>query len=193
MRRNILSDTDGATIIEFAFIAPVLLLMILGLFDMGFNYYVQSQLQGAVQKAGRDSTIEGASSTDKEIDAKVSEAVRLIAPSAELTFARRSYAKYTDVAQPEDFTDINDDGQCNDGEPFEDANGNDRWDDDRGTEGLGGARDAVLYVVTVSYERVFAIRGLIGLSPDFTTRAITVLRNQPYGDQEVKAKVGKCL
>lgn len=191
--RSIIGDDRGATIVEFGFIAPVLCLMILGLFDMGYNYYVQSQLQGAIQKAGRDSTIEGAVSIDKQIDDKVRSAVHAIVPGSELTFARRSYARYADVSQPEDFTDINEDGACNNGEPFEDANGNDVWDDDRGTEGLGGARDAVLYVVTVSYPRAFAVNGFVGLSPDFTTRATTVLRNQPYGEQEILAKVGACI
>ncbi len=190
--RAIAEDQRGATLIEFALIAPVLLLMILGLFDMGYNYYVQAQLQGAIQKAGRDSTIEGAISVDDQIDARVTEAVHEIAPDAQIAFSRRSYANYADVNQPEDYTDVNADGQCDGSEPFEDANGNGIWDPDRGADGLGGARDAVLYIVTVTYPRVFAVSGFIGLSPTFTTQAATVLRNQPYSDQTIKAKVGYC-
>ena len=43
------------------------------------------------------------------------------------------------------------------GEPFEDANANGTWDEDRGSDGQGGARDAVLYVVSVSYRRAFGV------------------------------------
>ena len=44
--RHLHRDREGAALLEFALVAPVLLLMLLGMFDMGYNYYVQSQLQG---------------------------------------------------------------------------------------------------------------------------------------------------
>jgi hypothetical protein len=46
---------------------------------------------------------------------------------------------------------VNGDGVCNAGEPFEDANANGSWDADQGKAGSGGARDAVLYEVQVTY------------------------------------------
>mgnify|MGYP000017651926 CR=1 FL=1 len=187
---SLAQDRRGATIVEFALVCPVLLLMLLGLFDMGYNYYVQSQLQGAVQQAARNSGIEGGQ-TDT-IDARVTQAVREIAPHAEVEFSRRSYASFSDVSQPEDFSDINEDGRCNDGEPFEDANANGTWDEDRGKVGVGGARDAVLYVVTVTYARQFAGASFVGLSDEVVTQATTVLRNQPYGEQEVSELIGTC-
>ena len=183
-------DRRGATLVEFALICPVLLLMLLGLFDMGYNYYVQSQLQGAIQQAARNSGIEGGKLD--AIDARVTEAVREIAPHAGVEFSRRSYASFSDVSQPEDFTDINEDGRCNEGEPFEDANANGVWDDDRGTAGVGGARDAVLYVVTVTYDRQFAGASFLGLSDEVVTQATTVLRNQPYAEQVVSEIIGAC-
>jgi hypothetical protein len=173
-------------------VSPVLILAILGLMDMGFNYYVQAQLQGTVQQAARDASLERAQTDTGAIDGHVTDAVHALVPSATLRFARSSYTRFTDVAQPEDFSDLNDDGLCNDGEPFEDANGNGSWDRDRGIEGKGGARDAVLYVVTVSYPRAFGVTGLMGLPSTFTTQATTVLRNQPWGDQIVTAQSGNC-
>lgn len=185
-------DREGAALVEFALVAPVLLLMLLGMFDMGYNYYVQSQLQGAIQKAARDSGIEGAHARMPQIDARVTRAVRALVPDAEIDFSRKAYASFTDVARPEDFSDIDGNGICSGGEPFEDTNGNNIWDEDRGSEGLGGARDAVLYVVTVSYRRPFGVTGFIGLPETFTTHATTVLRNQPYGDQDYSQSVGNC-
>lgn len=185
-------DNRGAALVEFAMVAPVLILMILGLFEMGYNFYMQSQLQGAVQKAARDSTIEGAVSSESEIDSRVRAAVRDIVPAAAVTFSRRAYSNFSDVHQPEDFTDVDGDGKCNNNEPFEDSNGNGSWDEDRGVDGMGGARDAVLYVVTVSYPRAFAVAKFVGLSDDVTTQATTVLRNQPYSDQHVASTIGHC-
>lgn len=191
--RTLPSDASGATLVEFALLAPVLLLTLLGLFELGYNYYMQTQLQGAVQKAARDSTIEGATGREAQIDANVAAAVRTIVPNAQITFARKSYAQFSDVRQPEDFTDIDESGDCNDGEPFEDANGNGIWDEDRGAEGFGGARDAVLYVVGVSYPRAFGVAGIAGLSPTFSTEASTVLRNQPFGEQNRSVTVENCV
>ena len=185
-------DRSGAALVEFALLAPVLLITVLGLFELGYNYYMQTQLQGAIEKAARDSTIEGAVGREAQIDANVIAAVRTIVPDARVTFSRRSYAKFSDVSQPEDFSDIDESGDCSDGEPFEDANGNGLWDQDRGTQGFGGARDAVLYVVRVSYARAFGVAQIVGLSPDFTTETSTVLRNQPFGKQEVAVTVGNC-
>lgn len=190
--RALLRDTAGATLVEFAMVAPVLLIALLGMFDMGYNIYMQALLQGSIQKAARDSTIEGAAGRDAVIDAMVSEAVHDIVPGATITFDRSAYSNFGDVSQPEDFTDGNDNGACDEGEPFEDANGNGSWDADRGTIGFGGARDAVLYTVDVAYPRAFPIAGLIGMDGHFSTRATTVLRNQPYGEQQVRASVGYC-
>lgn len=190
---TLLRDERGATLVEFALLSPVLLLTILGLMDMGYNYYVQAQLQGTIQKAARDATLERAQSTTDDIDASVAKAVHQLVPAASLAFERSSYTRFTDVAQPEDFSDLDEDGRCDDGEPFEDANGNGRWDEDRGTRGTGGARDAVLYEVTVTYPRAFGIAGLVGLPNTFTTRSTTVLRNQPWGEQIVTVRPGNCL
>lgn len=191
-RASILRDERGATLIEFAMLAPVLLTLLLGMFEMGYNFYMQSQLQGAVQKAARDSTIESADASEAAIDERVGHAVRQIVPGAEMTFSRRAYSNFSDVHRAEDFTDIDRNGACNDGEPFEDANGNGSWDEDRGIGGGGGARDAVLYVVTVSYPRAFAAAQFVGLSKDYTTQAVTVLRNQPWDAQVVHGQVGYC-
>ena len=182
----LLRDKRGVAIIEFALIAPVLLLMLMGLLDLAFNMYTTEMLQGAIQNAARNSTIEGASGKDTALDATVTTAVRAVAPSATLTFDRRAYSSFTEAGRPEDYTDVDNDGTCNNGEPFEDANGNGSWDLDRGKAGFGGARDAVLYTVTVNYQRPFPVAGFIpGQTKDFTLSAVTVLRNQPYGQQSV--------
>ena len=184
--KSLLRDERGVSIIEFALIAPVLLLMLMGLLDLGFNMYTTEMLQGAIQNAARRSTIEGASGNDAQLDGIVTTAVRAVAPSATLTFNRRAYSSFTQAGRPEDYTDVDKDGTCNNGEPFEDANGNGAWDLDPGKAGFGGARDAVLYTVTVDYQRPFPITGFIpGQTKNFTLSAATVLRNQPYGQQSV--------
>jgi hypothetical protein len=156
--------------------------------------YTAQMLQGAIQGAARDSTIEGAGGSQAIIDANVTRAVQAVAPGSTITFARKSYANFSGVNRPEDYDDVNANDDCDNGEPFEDANGNGTWDLDPGTAGFGGARDAVLYSVSVNYRRAFPIAAFIpGQSEDFNLVATTVLRNQPFGAQgNVTPALGAC-
>ena len=149
-------------------------------------------LEGAIQEAGRQSTIEGAETRGLAIDNQVRERVDTVVGNATFAFDRRAYIDFSDVERPEDFNDLNGDGVCNAGEPFEDVNGNGTWDPDRGKADMGGARDAVLYTVTISYPRAFPVMKLLGFDGTVTSRARTVLRNQPYGQQQKAAPVGNC-
>jgi Flp pilus assembly protein TadG len=179
------ADNAGVSAVEFALIAPVLLMMVMGIFDLGHNMYTTSMLQGAIQQSARNSTIEGAASDPDALDAIVATAVHAISPNSTLQFSRSAYTNFSDVGQAEDFTDSDNDDICNNGEPFEDANGNGQWDTDQGIAGQGGARDAVLYTVIVSYPRMFPIARLIpGQTDTFTMQSQTVLRNQPWGLQK---------
>lgn len=184
-------DQEGVSIVEFGMVAPVLCMMLLGFFDISYNMYANTMLQGAVQEAARDSGLEASNET--AVDAAVTAAVRDVAGDATLTFERKAYATFTAVAQPEDFTDINNDGACNDNEPFEDANNNGVWDADQGESGAGGARDAVLYNVTIKYPRAFPIAPFVGFSEYHETTATTVLRNQPFDGVIDRSATGNCV
>lgn len=176
------ADQGGATLVEFALILPALMVLVLGIFDLSYNVYTNEMLQGAIQRGARASTLEGAAANQKSIDDLVTAEVRTVAANATLTFARKSYSSFSGVGRPEDFTDINANTLCDNGEPFEDANANGGWDKDPGQTGFGGARDAVLYTVTVTYPRLVPVAAVIpGQNANFTLKSSTVLRNQPFG------------
>lgn len=188
-------DRNGVSVVEFALIAPVLLTMLMGLLDLAYNMYTAQMLQGAIQNAARQSTLEGAGNREAAINATVATAVRAIAPNAVLSFSRKSYSSFSEAGRPEDYEDQNANGTCDNGELFEDANGNGNWDADFGTAGFGGARDAVVYNVTVTYERPFPVFALIpGQTSTSTLNTTTILRNQPFGAQQERAapQTGNC-
>lgn len=183
--RRLKRDETGATLTEFGLVAPVLFLMLTGLFDMTHGVYTTALVNGAMQSAARSLTIEGATQRETTLDQNVINQVRAVVPSnATVTLAKRNYSEFNDVGRPEDFTDTNNNGVCNGGEPYVDANGNNQWDADRGAAGLGGARDVMLYTVTVTYPRLFPIYKFVGLPQNATIRGSTVLRNQPFDEQQ---------
>lgn len=189
-RPNLLADRDGVTFVEFALISPVLLIALMGAMDACFNAYMSVMLRGAVADAARGATIEAANGG--ALDAEVAASVRRVLPTAAFTYSRKSYDSFSVVGTPEDFSDVNTDGSCNNGEPYEDANGNGLWDPDRGRGGNGGARDVVEYKVTMRYNRLFPAPALIGLPPQFSVTATTLLRNQPFADNRAAPATRNC-
>jgi Flp pilus assembly protein TadG len=179
---RILLDRGGVTTVEFALVTPVFLLALVGCLDLGQMVYAIGVLEGAVEMAARDSTLEtGNTST---ADAEVLSAVSEVVPGATMTSTRKSYFDFAHANKGEALDDINDDGLCSPGESYTDENGNDSYDDDLGVVGNGGANDVIVYTVTVSYDPVFAIP-LVPL--DWSRRTITstaVKRNQPYALQD---------
>ena len=190
--RKIHSDESGATIVEFAMVLPVLLIMVIGLFDVGMNLYTTSVVQGTMQKAGRDFSLEAPATRQAAIESFIRDQVKYVAPGAQVTFERNAYFDFNDIGKPEIFDDSNGDNICNNNEAFEDANDNGQWDADRGKTGFGGARDAMVLTAVVTYERLFPIDALIGLDEEITIEASTVLRNQPFDDQDKTIPVGQC-
>ncbi|MEG3147905.1 TadE/TadG family type IV pilus assembly protein [Sphingomonas sp. RT2P30] len=189
--RKLATDRRGATIVEFALITPAMMLLIMGLGDLLYQEYNQAVLNGAVQKAARDSGIEGGAAQTSTIDGKVIAMVQTVAKNATFVSSRKNYDTFTAVA-PEPFTDTNGNGIRNAGECYTDMNGNGQWDSDPGVSGQGGANDITLYTMTITYPRLFPVAGLFGWSSTHTISAQTLLKNQPYAAQTVTTPATIC-
>ncbi len=188
---GIAGDRKGNVIIEFALLAPVFLLLLLGTFDLGQMIYAKAMLHGAVEAAARSSSLETANTA--VADTKVKGEIAPILPGATMTTKRVSYFDFADIGRPEQWNDSNDDGACDDGETFTDENRNGHWDADVGTSGNGGSGDVVLYTVTVTYKPVFAVPLLHNSNGLRTMSATAVKKNQPFADQkEYGSDAGSC-
>src|SRR3954463_7205231 len=179
-RPGLTRDERGVTVVEFAIVAPVMLLMLMGFFDLAHTEYPRSVLQGAMQMAARNSTLESGLTSQSSIDTYVTNQVTsVVGAGATFTPTRLSYSDFSQVGIAERYNDTNGNGKWDVGECFEDVNGNGQWDADIGKSGQGGANDAVLYTMTVSYKRMFPMAKMLGWPSNQTISASTVLRNQP--------------
>lgn len=182
--RRLGRDSRAVTIVEFAMVAPVMLLLLLGLFDLGYRTYASSVLQGSLHDAARMATVGGYSMT--QIDGRVKTRLSNFATTSTVTTAAASYYEFSGVSQPEkivgDTAPVN---SYNPGDCFEDVNGNNAYDTDRGRGGTGSADDIVRYRVTISFQRVFPLGYLLGWSNTQTLSQETVLRNQPYAGRNM--------
>jgi Flp pilus assembly protein TadG len=185
--------TRGVAALEFAIVAPVLLLLLMGLFDLGHVVYVKSQLTGLIQKAARDSTLQDQSTLAGQtaLDNELISQIKLLAPGAKVVPTRRFYRNYNEAAArvPEAWGDTDKDKRCDNNESYTDLNGNGVWDADGGDGGStsstpgGGAQDRTIYTVNVSYARLFPFWKMVGMSSQAELSSTTLLANQPYSEQ----------
>lgn len=184
--RRLRRDHRGVTIVEFAIVTPVLLTLLMGAFDLIYQTYVQNVLDGAMYKAGRGSALETNASSAAAMDAKVIDMVSAVGSGMTFQPMRRSYSSYL-LAKPENFTDKNGNGVRDPGECYDDVNGNKQWDADPGqVQTQGGANDVTRYTMTVTYQRLFPVAGLLGMPTTQTITSETFLKNQPYRTQTVQ-------
>lgn len=173
-------DTSGATIVEFAFVLPVLCMLLVGTLELGYRAYAESVVQGALHEAARMATVGGVTQT--QIDARVRARLAHFANQGTVEIVARNYQEYSDVKSGEPLT--------TDAAPFNEVNRGDCWrdyvvngrhdTDFAGRAGLGGAEDVVRYEVTLAYPRILPVASLFGWSSNATIRMNTMLRNQPY-------------
>ncbi len=179
-RRHLAGDVSANAITEFALIAPVFLLVLMGIFDWGLQLYAKQVLSGAISKAARDSALEMNNGNQAAIDTAVREQAQRVIRTAIVTFQRRAYGSFTDVGKPEQFTDGNGNGVRDPGECFTDSNGNGSWDALRGTAGQGGGEQVVMYTATMMYDRLLPVWKMMGQPQTITIQVSTVMRNQPF-------------
>ena len=180
--RSLRSDRKGVTVVEFAVVAPVMLLMVFGLLDLTFQAYIQATLDGAVNAAARNSTLEANAAGQTALDNQVRTQVQTVVGSATFQFQRSNYASVADIAKPEDYEENGTQPGRQVGECYFDYNRNGRYDLDRGRTGQGGADDFVQYRVIATYHRMFPM-AMFGMPADTSLTSTSVLRNQPYTRQ----------
>jgi len=178
--RRLGESKQGVTAVEFALIAPVFLVMLIGSLDLGHTLYVRSVLSGAVESASRLATLETGSTA--AADQIVYNAVAPTVPGVQITSERKSYFDFSDIGRPERWTDSNLNDTCDNGEPYIDENKSGQWEADVGAQGNGGANDVVVYTVTATYKPLFQVP-MPYLKGDRTLTVVTVGKNQPYALQ----------
>lgn len=193
MLRSLHSDTEGATIVEFAIVTPLFMVLLLGIMDVGQMVYGKSVLAGAVRKAARDSSLETRNTS--EADGMVLDMIRPVLPGVTIETNRKSYYDFADIGRPEKWNDSNKNGRCDNNETYTDENRNAQWDEDIGKAGNdGGASDVVVYTVKASFEPVFKVPFLPHLWNDRTLTSTAVTRNQPFANQTgYGSSAGSCV
>lgn len=177
-------DLRGVTIVEFALIAPMMIMVMLVVTDFGYRMYVGALVEGTVHRAARRATI--GTQTEAQIDDYIRAQLRPIGWRSTIDIEKMNYYEYSGVQKPEKITqDTAPFGSYNVGDCYEDMNGNNVYDTVSGRTGLGGSDDIVYYKVTATFPRVVPLLAILGWSNTEKVTANSVVRNQPFAAQIV--------
>ena len=183
------TSQSGATIIEFAFVAPVMCMFILGMLEIGHLAYVRSKATGAIEQVARSSGVGGATVDYRAAEVAFETAVRRVAVAPTFTWTRKSYYEFSGIGKPEKLTDDKDgDGRYDVGDCWQDINPNRAYDVSPGRDGVGGADDIVFYEVKIDYPPLIPVAALIpGVPNQRSTTVRTIVKRQPFAAQSVPA------
>ncbi|WP_051272863.1 TadE/TadG family type IV pilus assembly protein [Sphingomonas phyllosphaerae] len=192
--RALLPASDGATLVEFGLVVLPFLTLLMGALDLGYQVYLSALTNGAMERAARKATV--ASTTKAQVAAAIRAEVRTILPAgsrddpAAVTVTPLSYTNFASIGKGERIVaDTAPVGQYNSTDCYEDRNNNGRYDATfGGGDDMGTADDVIYYDVIVKVPRLFPLARAIGLGPDTIVDARTLIRNQPYGDQQIRVR-----
>ncbi len=187
-RTAILRNTQGAALVEFALIAPMFILIMFVVFQIGMIGWAKSTLETAVRDAARFAiTGEKGTAATREasiiagIDERMSSFQRRLGQP--ITVTTRVYPTFEDIAQPEKIVmDANANGICESGDQYVDFNGNGVRDADMAKTGYGGPNDVVIYTATFPLEALLPLNtGAFNLGQVFNLKAQAAVQNEPFG------------
>lgn len=182
--RRLRRAEDGASILEFALVAPTLMLLVIGIVEVAMMLFVNTLLEGSVREAARYG-ITGYVFEGYDRIAIIRNIVRQntigLVDMEHVRIETLTYSSFTAIGKPEPFSDNNGNGVRDSGEAFNDVNGNGQWDSDMGVAGAGGPGDIVVYTISYDWPMLTAFLGdLLGHGGLVTLRASYAIRNEPW-------------
>lgn len=175
---------DGASAIEFVWIAMPLFLTVVGIFEVAMVLFANVLLEGAMRDASRfgiTGRVPAGMTREAMIKKIVGDRGFGLIDVNKVKIETLAYNDFADIGKPEPYTDSNGNGQRDAGEPYTDTNGNGKWDADRGAASAGASGAVVLYRLSYDWP---LLTGL--LSPFFGSagyvhlRVSTAVRNEPF-------------
>ncbi len=187
--RHLCSDTSGNPAVEFAFIAPIVLLFIGGLLELGYVSFARSTLESSILTASRmsraaDCPAQQSAQLQEELNKRMDNVISADGNDPVLIVSSYGQA-FGNVDSPEPFNDIDGNGQFDPGEPYTDVNANSEWDEDMGkSNDYGAYGEVVEFLATYNVRSLFPFvaEKINGGNGFYTITAKTVIRNEPYRD-----------
>ena len=179
-------DRTAATAVEFAVLAPVLFLAVIGIIELAVLLTVQVLLEGSVREASRfgiTGYTPAGTTRDAQIRATIAQYTVGRVDMNNIVIVTRVFQSFGQIVRPEPCYKWLASGTCDTSSPqnYSDSNGNGHWDDGNGTNGSGGSGDIVLYTVHYRHQMMTGLmRRIMGINGWVALEASVLVRNEPW-------------
>ena len=184
MLRRFIRCRKGVTALEFALVAPVLLLAITGIMDLMLVMFVTALMEGGLRdgaRLGRTGFQPAGTTREQAILDKIEDATVGLVDMNNATVTTLEYQDFGSIGQPEEYTDVNANSQYDSGEPWIDVNGNGTWDEDQGLAGIGASSSIILYTVSYTWRLLTPLLpNILPNGYDFPIQVSVAVRNEPW-------------
>ena len=178
------TNRAGSTMVEFAFAAPILILFLVGIIELGMVSFASTLMEGALRDASRY----GITGQEPNPSARLGRILEIVGERTlglvDMSAAKIEvlvYPGFGDIGKPEGFVDADGNGVYDSGETFTDTNGNGVWDADSGVPGPGGSGDIVVYRIRYDWPLLTPVFGfIIGGKETLPLTASLAVRNEPW-------------
>lgn len=188
---------DGVTIIEFAMVAPIVLLLTCGVLEGGLIMATLATLEGGLKEASRY----GITLQQPTVGQRIDKIKEILAEHTlnfvqidDSTVSVKTFDSFSSKGKPEPFTDTNGNGTYQVGEPFTDLDCDNAYTTNlQGANGAGGAGQVVEYTVKFDWKVLTPLMGrLLGHKDSGTGKYIIplsasiVVKNEPdlFGEDD---------
>lgn len=183
--KKLRANESGATMLEFALVAPFAVIAIMAVIELSLLMLAQNIMESATfiaSRQGKTGYIESGMTREQTILNVLEARAGSLLDTDQITITTTTYNNFDDIGQPEPFVDANDNGVRDDGENYTDLNENGEYDEDQGAEGAGAASEVVVYVVTYPWHIftpvIATLMGVQNSTIQLTSRAI--VKNEPF-------------
>ena len=180
--RRLYRNKEGVTAIEFALVAPVLLMLVMGSLEISLMMFATSMMEGATfqsSRTGKTGYVADGLTQEETIIAALNERAGILMDTENISVTPKSYGSFSEVGEPEPFVDTNGNGERDPGENYTDVNGDGEYSEDMGEDSYGASAQVTMYTITYDWPISTPL-----LQPFFgetkTLSAITVVKNEPY-------------
>lgn len=180
----LLRDARGVTAIEFALVAPVLLLMLFAVIEFSLIMLTNNLMESATatsSRLGKTGFSASGQTREETILQSIADRAGSFINTNNLTITTRVYDQFDQIGDAEPWIDNNANLMPDPGE-FVDVNGNGIYDTDMARVGYGDAEDIVVYTITYPWPiQTPIMRELVGdTNGNFTITTSAVVKNEPY-------------
>lgn len=179
------ASTDGASMVEWALVAPVATTVGFVFLELCMMLFVNVLAEGGLREAARygiTGYVPAGKTREEHIVDIVKDHALSFLDGSDTKITTKVYPSFDRIGDGEKFTDTNGNGKYDPGEPYIDENGNGQWDSDIGQAGPGGPDSIVEYTITYSYTLMTPfLAPLVGDGDGkITFTAKVVVQNEPY-------------